>query len=241
MTRPTPAPFFTADRVIAGLALIVAVPASLLTLGTAVMTKVYFSPTAAAHFAERVGRPLLGAAVVAAGAAVVAAALLLSTVRQSRPLVAGMSALLSLFAIVVSLHATAEHRRRLDPRPQLTEQLKSLDLGPDATVVLRTSLALPHLPEVRWVYRVPLRRAEACARARAALEAWADRGMVRQGTTYACALDARRGGSAVNVNVSPEGAPLTRGPTLQEESLNPPVHYVMVELSACTGGSYPCT
>lgn len=231
----------TVDRVVAGAVLVIAAPVSLLTLGTAAMTKVHFSPTSSAHFQERVGRSFVPPALLAAGLAVAAALLLLSTVRQSRPALSWLSALLSVVALFVSLTATADHRRRLDPRAELTRELETLDLGPDATVVLRTSRPLPDLPEVRWVYRVPLRRGEACARARAALEAWADRGIVSQGTTYACALSARRKGSPVTVNVGPEGAPLTRAPTLREEALDTPVHYVMVQLYACGGFAYPCT
>lgn len=241
VTSTAPPPFFTVDRVVAGATLIVAAPASLLTLGTAAMTKVHFSPTAAAHFEERVGRPLMTPAVLAAGATVVAAGLLLSTVRGPRPLLAWLSALLSVLAIGVSLDATADHRRRSDPRPELARELQSLNLGPDAAVVLRSSRPLPDLPEVRWVYRVPLRRTQACALARAALETWADRGVVATGRDSPCDFNARRAGSAVSVYVAPEGAPLTRPPDDDEKRLDTLVHYVMVEISACTGFALPCT
>lgn len=241
LTTSDPPNFFTVDRVVAGAALLIAAPVSLLALGTAAVTKLHIYLTEAGAFEERVGRALLPPAALAFGGSVLAAVLLLNTTRQSRPVLSWMSALLSVAAIVVSLNATADYRRRLDPRAELTAELESLDLGVDATVVLRTSRALPHLPEVRWVYRVPLRGREACARARAALEVWADVGTIRQSTSYACALAARRNGGLVRVNVGPEGAPLTRGPTLREEALDTSVHYVMVELKACTGNGRPCT
>jgi len=229
------------DRVIAATVLLVAALASLSTLGTAAMTKFSFEPTASAHFEERVGRPLMAPAVLALGASVVAAALLAGTLRRPRPVLAWTSALLSVFAIVVSLTATAEHRRRLDPRPELARELSSLDLGPDATVVLRTSRPLPDLPVVEWAYRVPLRKAAACERARAALKVWADPGTVTEGTWTACDLHARRRGSSVRIYATPEGASLTSAPDSYEDSLDPPVHYLLVEISACTGSAYPCT
>ncbi|HUR49201.1 MAG TPA: hypothetical protein VMY88_06695 [Acidimicrobiales bacterium] len=239
MSGPAPKNFFTIDRSVAVAALVIAAPASFLTLGTAAMSKFYFERTSSALFEERIGRLLVTPSLFATSAAVVAGLLLLTTVRQSRPLLAWTSAALSVAAIVVSLDATADHRRRLDPRPELTRELELLDLGSDATVVLRTSRPLPDLPEVRWVYRVPLRRAAACERARLALEAWADPGSVNQGTFYVCDLHARRSGSSVTGYATPEGAPMTRAPTSHEEALDPFVHYVVVAISACTG-TLPC-
>lgn len=224
-SRPALSPHW----VIAAVALAIGGGAALLTLGTAAMTKLYFEPTAAAHFEERVGRLLMPPALLAMGAFALATALLIATLVQPKPAVAWLSTLLSVAAVVVSITAVADHRRRLDPRPELTRELAGLDLGPDASVVLRTSQALPDFPEVRWVYRVPLARAGACARARAALEAWADPGSVREGTSYVCHLTARRGGRIVSLSAAPEGAPLTI-PSSPSEVGDAPVHHVMVEL-----------
>ena len=220
-------------------ALVLATLASLGTVGTVASSQLFLWRDATTHFEQSIGRSLMAPAVLALVACVGGAALLVGTARQRRPLLAWISALLSVLAVVVSLNTTAEFRRRADPRPVLTRYIESFDLGSDATVVMRTSEALPDLPEVRWVYRLPLRKAEACARARAALEGWANPGTVTQLGPQACHLLASRARYVVTVYATPEGAPLTRPPDTTEDWLNTPVHYVVVEVGPC-GGEAAC-
>jgi hypothetical protein len=221
----------TASRVVSLVAVAVAACVTAITLATALFTQLHLEPTAEAAFEERVGRPLFAPTFLAVGLCAIAALALLAMLRGGPPSLAFVIPVLSTAAVVVCLISAAEHRRRLDPRPELAKELEALDFGPGAPVVLTRSRPLPDLPEVTWVYRVPLPREQACARARAALAAWADGGLVGDGSSYICGLNARRSGYSVTVGAAPEGAYLTR-PSSPNEVGDAPVHYVMVTVSA---------
>jgi len=210
-------------------ALVIGGAASLLTVGTAFKSGFHLTENSAVFFERQVGESLYTPALLAIGGCVAAAALLRGMVRQPRPVFAWASTALSVAALLVSVMAIVEHRKNLDPRPELAAELATLNLGADATVVLRTSRRLPDHPSVRWVYQVPLRQADACQLVRSTLESWADRHTLSERTFYNCHLYARRAGHGVSVSISPVLVP--------PDSLQPPaevgdapVHYVMVEI-----------
>lgn len=218
-----------AHRIAAVVAATVALPASALTLGTALFSQFHIEPTAEAAFETRVGRPLFPPAWFAMGLSAIAALLLLTSLRRPRAWPQWLSAALSVVAVVVSLSATLDHRGRLDPRRELDKEMAALDLGPDATVVARLSRPVPDLPEVTWQYHLPLRRAETCARVRAALQAWADGGDLQPGTSVICQFSGHRAKGAFEVGAAPSGESreVGLGP---DEAADAPTHDVFVRL-----------
>jgi hypothetical protein len=219
----------TTSRVVSSISTVAAVAVSGITLATALFSQLSFEPTASAAFEERVGRALFGPTFLALGLSAVAFALLIATIRGAAPALGWISVALSATALVVIVPPIFEYRRALDPRPQLTKELTFLELGPDAPIVARSSRPLPDLPEVTWVFAVPLPRDATCARTRAAIERWADPGTVGEDRSYICQLHARRSGYRVDVGASPDY--VTR-PSSTNEVGDAARHYVLVTISA---------